>query len=246
MKKRRFTIIPAIDIKKGRCVRLWQGDMTKETIYSEKPEEVAVQWEQAGASIIHVVDLDGAVSGEMVNRSTVAKIVDSVTIPVELGGGIRDRRKMDAYFSLGVQRLILGTAACRHPEGLQKLLYGFPGEVYVGIDARDGMVAVEGWKEILPMTALEMVRIARDAGAAGVIYTDISRDGTLEGPNYEAIRKFAQEAGLPVIASGGVSSLADILALSSMASDGVCGVIVGRALYTGQVDLKEALRFSTK
>ncbi len=241
MNESRFAVIPAIDVKGGKCVRLWQGEMDKETVYSEQPEEVADRWQHAGASIIHVVDLDGAVSGKVVNRSTVEKIVASVSIPVELGGGIRDRRTMEAYFSVGVQRLILGTAACREPERLRELLDGFPGEVYVGLDARDGFVAVEGWKEVLPLKASDMALAAKEAGAAGVIYTDISRDGTLVGPNFVAIADLLGHTDLPVIASGGVSTLEDIAKFAAMAPHGLVGVIVGRALYTGAVVLEEAL-----
>ncbi len=239
----RFTVIPAIDIKGGKCVRLWQGDMDKETVYADDPVQVALRWEKAGAALIHIVDLDGAVAGKAVNGRTVKEIVDAVGVPLEIGGGIRDRRTMEAYFSLGVQRIILGTAACREPGRLKELLDGFPGEVYVGLDARDGMVAVEGWKEILPLKAADMARAAEDNGASGIIYTDISRDGTLEGPNLEAIAKLLPDTDLPVIASGGVSRLKDVEALAALAVMGVTGVIIGRALYAGKVVLEDALAY---
>ncbi len=238
-----FTVIPAIDLKEGRCVRLWQGDLGKETVYSDRPEEVAVRWQSTGARMIHVVDLDGAVSGRMINRAVVERIVAAVSVPVELGGGIRERATMDAYHALGVRRLILGTTACREPQNLGRLLDGFPGEVYVGLDARKGLVAVNGWTETLALTAAEMARVAKEAGAAGIIFTDISRDGTLEGPNVEAVIEFLGTTDLPVIASGGVASLEDVVRLASLASVGLTGVILGRALYTGRVDLKKALSY---
>jgi phosphoribosylformimino-5-aminoimidazole carboxamide ribotide isomerase len=240
-----FTVIPAIDLKEGRCVRLWRGEMERETVYSENPGEMAQAWEEAGASIIHLVDLDGAVRGEVVNRQAVEGIVAATSVPLELGGGIRDRATMDDYFSLGIGRVILGTAACREPERLGEMIKGFPGEVYVGIDAREGLVAVEGWRETLSLEAAEMAIMAQRAGADGVIYTDIMRDGTMTGPNFESLARLADRVELPVIASGGVSTLEDIARLAGMSPSGVTGVIVGRALYDGRVDLKEAISLCT-
>jgi phosphoribosylformimino-5-aminoimidazole carboxamide ribotide isomerase len=237
-----FTVIPAIDVKGGRCVRLWQGDMDKETVYAQHPEEVARRWRDLGATLIHVVDLDGAVGGSTVNREAIRRILAAVDVPIEVGGGIRDRATMEMYHALGVSRVILGTAACRQPERLPELLRGFPGQVWVGIDARDGLVAVDGWTSTLPLTAARMASHAEDAGAAGVIYTDISRDGTLVGPNLEALSRLLEETRLPVIASGGVSVPEDVARVAALAPRGVVGVIVGRALYTGAVDLAQALR----
>jgi phosphoribosylformimino-5-aminoimidazole carboxamide ribotide isomerase len=238
---RLFTVIPAIDLKGGRCVRLWQGDMNRETVYADHPEEVAVRWQEAGAALIHVVDLDGAVEGRVANRAAIEKIVGAVSVPIQVGGGIRDRKTMEMYRDLGVSRLVLGTAAARYPARLAGLLEGFRGEVWVGIDAREGRVAVEGWKETLGLTASELALSAVRSGAAGIIYTDIHRDGTLEGPNLEALASLLGVTGRSVIASGGVSSLDDVAQLAALADRGVVGVIVGKSLYTGRVDLREAI-----
>ncbi len=237
-----FIVIPAIDIRGGRCVRLFQGDYDRETVFAGDPAEVARRWEAAGARLIHLVDLDGAREGRAVNRVVIERIVGAVTVPVEVGGGIRDRAAMDDYHALGVARVILGTRACREPESLAGMLAGYPGEVYVGLDARNGLVAVEGWRETLPTRASAVAAAAAAAGATGFIYTDISRDGTLEGPNLAAMEAFAKGIDRPVIASGGVSRLDDILALADLVDAGITGVIVGRALYAGGVDLAEAVR----
>jgi phosphoribosylformimino-5-aminoimidazole carboxamide ribotide isomerase len=237
-----FRVIPAIDIRGGRCVRLWQGDYGRETVYGDRPEEVARRWADAGASWIHVVDLDGAASGSTDNREAIARIVAAVPIPVEVGGGIRDRRTMDDYHNLGVARVILGTVACRQPEIVASLAAGYEGEVYVGLDARDGMVAIQGWTETLSRTAHEVAAVAAASGAHGFVFTDIARDGTLEGPNLAALREFAAGTSRPVIASGGISSVDDILRVAACRELGVSGVIVGRALYVGSVDLAEAIR----
>ncbi len=202
-----FTVIPAIDIRGGRCVRLLQGDYDRETVFADDPAEVARRWEGAGARLIHVVDLDGAREGRAVNRPVIERIVGAVSIPVEVGGGIRDRAAMDDYHALGVARVILGTRRLpRAGERWPGMLAGYPGEVYVGLDARNGLVAVEGWRETLSTRAADVGAAAAAAGATGFIYTDISRDGTLEGPNLAAWRPSPQGTDRPVIASGGVSS----------------------------------------
>lgn len=233
-------IIPAIDLRGGRCVRLVQGRADAETVYSDDPVAVARAFAEAGARRLHVVDLDGAFEGLPRNLDVVTAIVQAVDIPVELGGGIRDMAAVDEVLRRGVQWVILGTAAVEQPELVDEACRRHPGRILVGIDARNGQVAVRGWVE---GTAVDAVALARDMGRRGVeeiIFTDIARDGTLQGPNLEALARVAA-AGPRVIASGGVSSLDDVRALTALEAQGVVGVIIGKALYTGAVDLKEAL-----
>lgn len=234
-------VIPAIDLKDGHCVRLYQGDMNQATVYSADPVATALRWQSEGAERLHVVDLDGAVSGSGVNTAVIGRICRALTIPVQVGGGIRTLEAIEKLSFLGVSRMILGTVAYRDPNVVATACQRFPGRITVGIDARNGKVAVQGWTEI---TALEAVDLAQQCAAMGVneiIYTDIARDGTEQGVNLEATLMLAQAVALPVIASGGVATLRDIQRLAQFASRGISGVIVGRALYTGAVNLAEAI-----
>jgi len=237
----RVEIIPAIDLKGGRCVRLRQGRMEDETVFSDNPTEVARRWEDAGASRIHLVDLDGAVGGEPANARAVEAIVDAVKVPTQLGGGIRTRETMDFYRDLGVRRVILGTAAL-DPATLRALLHGYQGEVAVGVDARDGFVAVKGWTETASVKAADLVRGLAGLPVAAVIYTDISRDGMMQGPNVEAMAAMLAMSPAPLIASGGVSRMQDVERLCAL--EGLAGMIIGRALYDGRVDLAAAVRLA--
>ena len=234
-------IIPAIDLLAGHCVRLYQGDYQQSQVFNENPLEVALQWQSQGATRLHLVDLDGAKEGTTVNLDVIGAIVKNLSIPVQVGGGLRNRTSIERLFDLGVERAIVGTVAVEKPDLVQELCEAFPHKIAVGIDARNGKVATKGWLETSTIEATDLAqRICQKAAA--IIYTDISRDGTLVGPNLEALRELAQVTDIPVIASGGISSLTDLLSLLSLESLGVTGVIVGKALYTGQVDLKEAIQ----
>ena len=235
-------VIPAIDIKEGRCVRLRQGKMSEETIFSDYPEEMAKKWFDAGARRLHLVDLDGAFQGRPVNLTVIRRIVESVPVPVELGGGIRDMTTMAAYFDLGIQYVILGTVACKHPEFVKEACKAFPGRIILGIDAKDGMVALEGWTENVALSPVELARKFEGEGLAAIIYTDIHRDGMRSGCNVETTKFLAQSVDVPVIASGGISGLADVLEILPLSEHGVVGMITGRALYDGSLDLSEAIR----
>ena len=232
-------VIPAIDLKGGRCVRLLQGDFDKETVFSTDPGAVAQGWEQAGAPRIHVVDLEGAASGRPENAEAVARILKSVDIPVQLGGGIRNMETLEGWLDKGVQRVVLGTAAVEDPDFLQEALRRFGESVVVGIDARDGRVAASGWKRTTEVDAIELIERMKGFGARRIIYTDISRDGMLSGPNLESVRQVVSSTKVPVIASGGVSTIEHLKSLREL---GVEGAIVGRALYTGDVNLREAIQ----
>lgn len=235
-------IIPAIDLLDGRCVRLYQGDYRQSQVFNENPVEVARQWATEGATRLHLVDLDGAKAGKPENWNAIAAIAEAVDIPIEVGGGLRDRDRVAALFALGVQYAILGTAAVENPDLVSTLSGEFPGQIIVGIDARDGKVATRGWLETSTVDAIALAQDMAQRGAAAIIYTDIQRDGTLQGPNMDALRALAREISIPVIASGGVSSITDLLSLLTLVPLGVSGVIIGKALYTGDVSLKEALR----
>ena len=235
-------VIPAIDLLDGKCVRLYQGDYDRASIFNDNPVEVARQWVEEGATRLHVVDLDGAKAGKSVNLSVIEAIAQAIDIPVQVGGGLRDRAGVARLLNTGVQRAILGTVAVEKPELVTELCNEFPEQIVVGIDARDGKVATRGWLETSEVAATDLAQRMAQQGAAAIIYTDIHRDGTLSGPNMEALRELAESIDIPVIASGGVSSLTDLLSLLSLESVGVTGVIVGRAIYTGDVSLKEAVR----
>ncbi|MGI0479411.1 1-(5-phosphoribosyl)-5-[(5-phosphoribosylamino)methylideneamino]imidazole-4-carboxamide isomerase [Geminocystis sp. CENA526] len=233
-------VIPAIDLLAGRCVRLYQGDYQQSQVFHENPLEVALQWESQGATRLHLVDLDGAKEGTTINLDAIASIVQHLSIPVQVGGGLRDRTAVARLFELGVERAIVGTVAIENPELVQELCETYPYKIAVGIDARNGKVATKGWLETSTVEATDLAQQISDKAAA-IIYTDISRDGTLVGPNLESLRELAQISKIPVIASGGISCLTDLLSLLSLESLGVTGVIVGKALYTGKLDLKEAI-----
>jgi phosphoribosylformimino-5-aminoimidazole carboxamide ribotide isomerase len=233
-------IIPAIDIKDGRCVRLFQGEMDKETVYFDKPVDAARHWLQQGATFIHIVDLNGAVEGRPVHTREVAVICQETGLSVELGGGLRSVEAVEVALQLGVSRAVIGTAAYDNAEFLRTLCKRFPGKIVVGIDARNGKVAVKGWKETTSMHAVDLAKRCESDGASRIIYTDISRDGTREGINIEDTRNIARAVNIPVIASGGVATLDDIRALRPLEEEGVEAVIVGRALYAGAFTLTEA------
>lgn len=235
-------VIPAIDLLEGRCVRLYQGDYARSQVFNDNPAVVARQWVDQGASWLHVVDLDGAKTGKVVNKQAITAIVQAVPVPVQVGGGLRDRTSVAELLDLGVQRVILGTVAVEQPQLVAELCQEFPGQIVVGIDARNGQVATRGWIETSEVLATQLAQQMQELGAAAIIYTDIHRDGTLQGPNLEALRELAAVISIPVIASGGVSSVTDLLSLLALESQGVTGVIVGRALYTGDIFLKEALQ----
>jgi len=239
-------IIPAIDLKGGQCVRLSQGDMDKATVYSSNPADMAKTWESMGALRIHVVDLDGAVSGSPHNKDAVISILSSVSIPVQLGGGIRDIETIKNYFSLGIDRIILGTAAIKNPQFLEECCEAYPRRIIAGIDATDGMVCVQGWTEKTTMTAVNLIKQIEHLPLAAIVFTDIKRDGMLSGPNIESTAQLARSTQIPVIASGGVSRMEDIEALLTIEQHGVTGVIIGRALYAGNIDLRECIRVAER
>lgn len=232
-------IYPAIDLKDGKCVRLYKGDMTDETIYNDDPAAQALDWVQAGFSWLHIVDLNGAVDGAPANSHAVRDIIKAVDIPVQLGGGIRNMAQIEHWLEAGLSRVILGTAAVRDPDLVKDACARFPGQIVLGIDARNEMVAVEGWVHGGDINMIELAQMFEDAGAAAIIYTDIDRDGTEEGVNIESTLKLAQATSIPVIASGGVGSLDDIVKVQQA---GLPGVIVGRAFYDKTVSPQEALQ----
>jgi phosphoribosylformimino-5-aminoimidazole carboxamide ribotide isomerase len=234
-------VIPAIDLKEGKCVRLEQGLMDKDTVFNDNPAAQARAWQDQGAEMLHIVDLDGAFAGQPRNRAAIEAIVGSITIPAQLGGGIRDMATIEAYLSLGLSRVIIGTAAQRNPELVREACARFPGRIVVGIDAKNGMVAVQGWAEVTDISAVDLARKFEGFGVTAIIYTDISRDGMLQGPNLEATRALAEAVSIPIIASGGVSSLQDIRNLMAIEASGVTGVITGKAVYTGAIKLAEAV-----
>lgn len=239
-------IIPAIDIKEGQCVRLLQGRMDAETVFSNDPAAMALKWQGQGAEMIHVVDLDGAIAKNPRNKDSIEKIVETVNVKVQVGGGIRNESTIRAYLEMGVHRVIIGTEAIRNPDLVKKACRDFPKQILVGIDARNGLVAVDGWTETTPFKAIDLAQQFEDCGVAAIVFTDIHRDGMQTGPNIEETRRLAQAITIPVIASGGVSTLEDIKNLLPLASDGVEGVITGRALYTGSLNLIEAIDISKK
>lgn len=235
-------VIPAIDLLGGRCVRLFQGDYDQSQVFDDDPVAVACRWAEQGATRIHLVDLDGAKAGRPENWQAITEIVKAIDVPVQVGGGLRNRRQVVELFDLGVQYAILGTVAVENPDLVGELSAEFPERIFVGIDAREGRVATRGWLETSTVMADDLARRMGELGAAAIIYTDIKRDGTLKGPNLEALRILAGKIETPIIASGGVSSMSDLLSLLGVAPLGVSGVIVGKALYTGNIDLSEAIK----
>lgn len=239
-------VIPAIDIKQGRCVRLLQGEMDKETVFSDDPSAMAARWEAEGAELIHVVDLDGAIEKRPRNLEAIRKIVETCTVPVQIGGGIRDTETIRMYMDLGVRRVVIGSAAIRNPDLVDEACREWPGRIVVGIDARNGMVAIEGWTQTTRISAVELGKRFEGKGVAAINFTDIERDGMRTGPNISAIKDFTRLIDIPVVASGGVSAMDDIRNLAPLAEDGVVGVITGRALYDGSLDLKTAINYLKK
>ena len=234
-------IIPAIDIKDGKCVRLRQGDMDRETIYSDDPATMAERWIEQGARRIHVVDLDGASQGKPVNADIVHKITQRhPEVPVQIGGGIRNEETVAAYIQAGVKYAIIGTQAVREPQMIDDLCSRFPGQVIVGLDAHDGKIAIEGWSEISEHSAIDLARNFEHAGVDSIVYTDISRDGMLQGANVSATAALAGAVSIPVIASGGIASLDDIRLLAEYSQSGIVGAITGRAIYEGRLDFSAA------
>jgi phosphoribosylformimino-5-aminoimidazole carboxamide ribotide isomerase len=237
-----FEILPAIDLRAGRCVRLLQGDYARETVFSDDPVAMARRWAGAGAQRLHVVDLDGARSGRPENLTVIRQIAAAVPLPVQLGGGIRDREAVLAALDAGVERVILGTTLITgEPTLIDRLLAEFGDRIVVGVDARDGRVAIQGWTETTDRDAVELARELEARGARRLVYTDISSDGMLAGPNVEGVRRMAEALSIPVIAAGGVSSAEDVRRLAAMEPVGLEGVIIGKALYTGAVRLEELL-----
>lgn len=236
-------IIPAIDIKQGKCVRLYQGDYSQETIYSLEPAVVAQRWESQGATRIHIVDLDGAAQGKPQNMEAIKTIINKVKVPLQLGGGLRHRQTVERLLELGIERVVLGTAAVEDPLLVEELCISFGDRIVVSIDAQDGLVASHGWKRKSTLAAAELARRIACLGARRLVYTDISRDGTLTSPNFLAIAELLSLATIPIIAAGGISSLAHLERLAGM---GVEAAIVGKALYTGDIDLPQALNLAAK
>jgi phosphoribosylformimino-5-aminoimidazole carboxamide ribotide isomerase len=241
-------IFPAIDLLDGKCVRLYQGDYGQSQVFNEDPVDMAKSWIEQGANKLHLVDLDGAKAGHPVNLAVIAKIIEVVRatadrpVQIQVGGGLRTEASVIQLLQLGLDRVILGTVAVDQPQLVQDLCQKYPQQIVVGIDARAGKVATKGWLETSAVLATDLAQQMAQMGAAAIIYTDIHRDGTMTGPNLEALRELASGLAIPVIASGGVSSLGDLLSLLSLSTVGVTGAIVGRALYTGEVKLTEAIR----
>ncbi len=234
-------LIPAIDLKEGQCVRLRQGRMEDDTVFSSDPVAVAARWVEAGARRLHLVDLDGAFAGKPKNKEVIRAIAESFPdLPIQVGGGIRDEATVEAYLDAGVKYVIIGTKAVTTPGFISDLCVSFPGHIIVGLDAKDGKVATEGWSKLSHHDVIDMAQHFERDGVEAIIYTDISRDGMMQGVNVEATVRLAQAVRIPVIASGGVTSMTDIERLCAVADEGVAGVVIGRALYEGGLDLKEA------
>ncbi|MFB5660898.1 1-(5-phosphoribosyl)-5-[(5-phosphoribosylamino)methylideneamino]imidazole-4-carboxamide isomerase [Alteribacillus sp. HJP-4] len=237
-----FIVYPAIDMRGGKCVRLLQGDYEKETIYGDSPFDMAMRFAEAGASWIHMVDLDGAKEKKLINHEHVIRAAAELNVQVQVGGGIRTAEDVAYYLENGVDRVILGSVAVQHPEFAKDMLAKYPGQIAIGLDARDGFVAVNGWLETSEVTAVELGRKMAEYGAEIFIFTDIAKDGMLSGPNVQAIAELAEATGRHVIASGGVSSLGDLKVLTAQKEKGVSGAIVGKAIYTGKIDLEKAIK----
>ena len=234
-------LIPAIDLKDGKCVRLRQGRMEDETVFAEDPLDMAQRWVDAGARRLHLVDLNGAFAGKPVNIQVIRRVADAFPdVPIQVGGGIRDEDTVQLYLEAGVQYVIIGTKAVSAPHFVNDLCLEFPGHIIVGLDAKDGKVAIDGWSKLSNHDVIDMAQRFERDGVEAIIYTDISRDGMMQGVNVEATVKLAGEISTPVIASGGISTLEDIRALSAVSDEGVVGAIIGRALYEGNIDLAEA------
>ena len=238
-------IIPAVDIKNGKCVRLSQGRMDAETVYSDDPAAMAQKWDAFGVDIIHVIDLDGAIQKRPQNAESIREIINCVNARVQVGGGIRSLKTIETYLTLGVYRIVIGTEAIRNPQLVKDACRLFPGHIVVGIDARNGLVAIEGWTEITGTKAVDLAMQFEDQGVSAINFTDIHRDGMQTGPNIEETRYLAETISIPVVASGGVSTLQDIRNLLALEPLGVTGVITGKALYAESLDLAEAISIAT-
>jgi len=236
-----FELIPAIDLKGGHCVRLKQGRMDDATDYGDNPAEMAAHWQSLGATRLHVVDLDGAFAGRPENRAPIRDICAALSIPVQLGGGLRDLAMIEGMLNLGIDRVILGSAAVSNPGLVTEACASFPGRICVGIDAKDGRVAVHGWDDVTDMAAADLARRFEDAGVSAIIYTDIARDGMLTGPNIDETVRLAKAVSIPVIVSGGIASMEDVQSCAAHMADGICGAITGRAIYEGTLDFARAL-----
>ncbi len=230
---------PAIDLRGGKCVRLQQGDYRRETIFADDPLHVASRWIDQGATCLHLVDLDGARDGRMANRQAIASIVSAVEVPCQLGGGIRDEATIVDLLQIGCQRLVIGTRALNEPPWFGAMCQKYPNQLVLGIDARRGWVATDGWRKTSTVRATEFAQQFQDVPLGGIVYTDIVRDGMMAGPNFQALAQISQTASVPLVASGGVTTLGDI---SELARLGLAGCIIGRALYEGKLDLPEAIR----
>lgn len=234
-------LIPAIDLKEGQCVRLRQGRMEDDTVFSDDPVAVAGRWVEAGARRLHLVDLDGAFAGSPRNRESIQAICEAYPeLPIQVGGGIRDEATIEQYLELGVEFVIIGTKAVSEPHFVEDVCLAFPGHIIVGLDARDDKVAIDGWSKLSHHDVHDMAQRFESDGVAAIVFTDISRDGMMQGANIEATRKLARSVRVPVIASGGVTGMSDIDRLIEAADDGVSGAIIGRALYEGTIDLQQA------
>ena len=239
-------IIPAIDIKNGRCVRLRQGRKDEETVFSDDPAKMAMRFDEDGAELIHVIDLDGAFKKSPQNLNSIKKIIESVKTGVQVGGGIRDKKTIRMFIDLGAKKVVIGTEAIKNPELVKDACKEFPDQVVVGVDARNGMVAIEGWTETTKVEALDLAKQFEDCGVAAINFTDIHRDGMQTGPNIKETMIIAQNISIPVVASGGVSTIEDIKNLIELNKFGVTGIITGRALYSGKLNLKEAIKLTKK
>ncbi len=238
-------IIPAIDLKDGKCVRLRQGRMDDSTVFSDNPVEVAARWVDAGCRRLHLVDLNGAFAGEPVNGEIVRAIAKAYPdLPIQIGGGIRSAETIEAYLDAGVSYVIIGTKAVKEPEFVTQMCKAFPGHIIVGLDAQEGRVAIDGWAEITDVRAVDLAQRFHNDGVSSIVYTDISRDGMMQGVNVESTVELAVKAGIPVIASGGVTNIDDIRRLAEVADQGILGAITGRAIYEGTLDVAEAQKLS--
>ena len=238
-------IIPAIDLKDGKCVRLRQGRMEDSTVFSDDPVDVAGRWMDQGARRLHLVDLNGAFEGEPVNGGIVNAIAQRFpNLPIQIGGGIRSLETIEAYLKAGVEYVIIGTKAVKEPEFVEQACKEFPDHIIVGLDAKDGKVATDGWAEVSSVEATDLAKQFDELGVSSIVYTDIARDGMMQGVNVEATVRLAQASAIPVVASGGVSNMEDIKALAAQADQGICGAITGRAIYEGSLDVKEAQEYS--
>lgn len=239
-------LIPAIDIKDGKCVRLTQGDIEKLDVFSLEPVDTAKKWEDMGASIIHVVDLDGAFTGKTKNMEVIEDIINAVQVPIQLGGGIRELNTIDKYFNMGVNRVVIGTAAVKNPQLVQDAVAKYQDRIVIGIDARNEKVSVEGWVETSEISCYELAKKMESLGVKRIVFTDVSKDGMMQGPNIKSIRRMLKETSLKVIASGGVSCLNDLKNLKNISERNLEGVIIGKALYTNKIDFKAALKLLKK